>query len=231
LARLYQRLGQFEPAIIRYKLALEINPELCEGWANLATLYTQTNQSTQSQAALAKAKACEPGSSPAIVNTGLKYLKEENYDEAIKEFNKVIAKEPTNELAYFNIGFSYYKVAEIAYGQNRTDIAEKALKQSSAAYESAFKIRPSYYEAAYNTGYNYQTLKDFANAIVWYKKTIAAKSDFAMGYFSLGAMQEQLGDKKAAVSAFCSYLKLNPEGQTQQLDVARSSAKNLGGCP
>lgn len=231
LARIYQHLAQYEQAIIRYKLALEINPELCDAWANLASLYTQTGQAAKAQESMSKNKACQPGSSPSMVSAGLKALKEEDYDLAIQEFNKVISKDATNELAYFNIGFAYYKVAEIALGQNRSDVAQKALKQSSAAYESAFKIKPSYFEAAYNTGYNYQIIKDYSNAAAWYKKATQANNSFAMGYFSMGGMYQLLDDKKAALGAFCSYLRLKPQGQEKQVEIATSAAKTLGGCP
>lgn len=231
LAKVYQEMGQYEPAIIRYKLALEINPNLDEAWSALAKLYTQTGQTLKAQQALNQAIAKNPDSPMAHLNMGLNYLKDDNFRMAVNEFNKVIRADPTHELAYFNIGFAFYKLGADAQLHGNVGLAQQSFTQSNAAYESAFKLRPTFTEAAYNIGYNYQNLKDFANAVAWYKKAIVTDARYATAYFQMGSSYRLQGNNTEAARAYCDFVKLKPQNLVQEVQIAQDSIKSLGGCP
>lgn len=230
LAKAYQDLGDYEKAIIRYKLALEIDPSITDGWTSLAKLYTLTGQTLKAQEALNKALQQNPNSAPSHLNLGLNYLKDENYRMAIKEFNAAIQVEPTNEIGYFNVGFAYYKKA-LQENQDNPTAALQDFKQSNAAYESAFKLRPTYTEAAFNIAYNYIFMKDNTNAIAWFQKAIASDASFTRSYFALAQVYETIGQKSDAARYFCEFIKLKPSNMSDELNIATSSVKALGGCP
>lgn len=231
LAKVYQEMGEIEQAIIRYKLALEISPELTDAWMNLAKLYTQTGQTLKAQQALNHAMKSNPDSPQAHLNMGMNYLRDDNYRMAINEFNKVILSDPTNEFAYFNTGFAFYKLATSSLEKGDSQTATQAFLESNKAYESALKLKPTYHEAAYNVGYNFQLMKNYEEAIEWYEKTIAVDANFHKAYFSLGIAYKILGKTNEAAKAFCSFVKLKPEGADEDVKTADSFIASLGGCP
>jgi tetratricopeptide (TPR) repeat protein len=185
LAKAYQDLGDFEKAIIRYKLALEIDPQMSDAWISLANLYTLTGQTLKAQQALNKALELSPNSAPSHLNMGLNFLKDDNFRMALKEFQQAALLEPSNELAYFNIGFTYYKKGVQELSSGNAGASSASLQLSSQAYESAFQLRPTYTEAAFNIGYNHTLLKDPANAIPWYKKALESDQTFSQAHFAL----------------------------------------------
>lgn len=231
LARVYQEQKQYELAIIRFKLALEINPSLSDAWNNLAKLYTLTGQTLKAQEALNHAIETSPGSPQAHLSLGLNFLRDDNYRMAVNELNKVIKVDPTNELAYFNIGFAFYKLAVDSQEEGNFSQATLAFAESNKAYESAFKLRPTYAEATYNIGTNYQLMKDYVNAASWFQKTIDIDSGFQKAYFSLGIVNKLSGKTTEAARAFCDFVKQKTTGLEEETKTAQEFINTLGGCP
>lgn len=231
LANIYTTLKEYEKAILRYKVALEINPNLTEAWNSLAELYTITGKTLKAQQALNHALETNPDSAMGHLNMGNNYLKDGNVRMAVMEYNKVIEQDPTNELAYFNVGYAYYKFALDLKEQGNSNQASQAFNESVKAYQSALKLRPRYPEAAFNLGYNYQTQKNYTEAAKWYENTITIDKNFHRAYFSLGNMYQMMGQSQKAASSLCSFIKLKPQNLKEDLDTAKSMVKSLGGCP
>ena len=192
----------------------------------LANLYTTTGQTLKAQEALNKSLELDPDSATAHLHLGMNSLKDTNWRTALKEFNLAIQLEPTNEEAYFKVGYTYYKIATESDGAQK----QQALNQSSAAYESAFKLNPSYTEAAFNLAYNYETLNDWTNAVTWYEKAIQSDKEFARAYFALGSVHQKQGHTAEAAKNFCTFAKMNPSGLEREVEIAKSASKSLGGC-
>lgn len=231
LARVYQELKQYEQAIIRFKLALEINPSLSDAWNHLAKLYTLTGQTLKAQEALNHAMQGNPQGPQAHLSMGLNFLRDDNYRMAVNEFNKVVRVDPTNEIAYFNIGFAFYKLGVDSQEDGNLAQATQAFTESNKAYESAFKLRPTYAEAAFNIGYNFQLMKDYTNAAIWFQKTIDVDSGFHKAYFSLGVVNKLSGKNTEAAQAFCDFVKQKAEDLDEEIKTAREFINTLGGCP
>jgi tetratricopeptide (TPR) repeat protein len=230
LANAYQTLGQYEQAIIRYRLALEINPDLTDAWNNLAALYTKTGQTLKAQQALNHALATDEDSAQAHINLGMNYLSDGNVSMAINEFNSVIKKEPTNELAYFNVGYAYYTLALSQRQSSKDEQAKAAFAESNRAYESALKLHPAYVEAAFNIGYNHYLMQDTTQAITWYHKALAINANFAPAHYGLGQIYQASGKNAEAAKEYCQVIKLNPIEFTNEMNTIKETAKSLGGC-
>ncbi len=230
LANVYQIQQKYYEAITRYRLALEVDPTLCDAWNNLAELYTKTGETLKAQEALNRSLECSPDSTEAHVNLGLNFLKDENYRMALAEFNKAIKLDTNNEVAYFNVGYALYKLA--TSDQNPASVA-LVLGESNRAYESALKLRPTYAEAAFNIAYNYQHLKDFSNAALWYEKAIAIDATYYRSYYSLGSTRQALGQTREAAKAYCDFVKSGAEKDESlksDVETAKNLIKSLGGC-
>ncbi|OGQ06576.1 MAG: hypothetical protein A3G32_01630 [Deltaproteobacteria bacterium RIFCSPLOWO2_12_FULL_40_28] len=231
LAKIYQELGQFEQAIIRYKLALEINPKLSDAWVNLSNLYNQTGETLKAQQALNNAIVGEESGSPeAHMSMGLSYLKENNYQMALKEFDTVIRKSPTNEMAYFNAGYTHYQLGIEAKNKGQGEKAKSSLGQAIKAYESALTLKPNFDDAAYNVAYTYQVLGDAQQSIEWYLKTIELNPKHARSLYSLADLYQTQGDENNAIKYYCRLLTA-PLGDLQvDINHIREITKAKGGC-
>lgn len=230
LAKIYQELDQKEQAIIRYKLALEINPKLTEGWVSLASLYNQTGETLKAQQALNRAMVETPGSPSVHLNLGLAYLREKNYTLALKEFDLAIQKMPANELAYFNAGFTHFQIGMEAKNSGNASSAQNSFDQSLKAYESALKIKPNFSDAAYNIAFTYQTMNDIPNAIRYYQKTLAIDPNHGRAQFTLGELFEHQGDTKNAALYYCQFLKSSRKDIEVDVNKIKQMVTQWGGC-
>jgi Ca-activated chloride channel family protein len=84
----------------------------------------------------------EPKNYIANFNLGDAYFKQQQYDEAIKAYQKALAESKTNEQkaqVYHNIGNSLLK--------------DKKIDQSIGAYKQALKLNPDDHDTKYNLSY------------------------------------------------------------------------------
>jgi tetratricopeptide (TPR) repeat protein len=118
----------------------------------------------------------------------------EDYEAAVRKFEKCLAKDPEKADAQFNIGICYTDLGE----------PEKALE----AYRKTLAIDPHYHHAYFNMGRIYHLRKDFVEAIVYYKKALdedAYSPDLLYNYAH--AVMES-GRVAEAVEAWDRYLTI-----------------------
>ena len=230
LAKIYQEQGDFEKAILRYKLALEVNPEFTESWVNLSNLYNQTGQTLKAQEALNKALASKPNSAEAHMSFGLSYLKEKNYKLALKEFDEVIRLNPSNDAAYYNAGFTYYNLG-LQYKENgNSGEAKESFSKAILAFKSALQLKPTFADAAFNIGSVHQTQNNLSEATTWYEKALEIDPKHARSLYSLGEFYQGT-DKKKAAGFFCRFLALGKTGMNVDLERVKTQVESFGGCP
>lgn len=230
LARLYQDRGDFEKAIIRYKLALEISPNLTDSWINLATLYNQTGETLKAQQALAHAMENDPDSPYAHMNMGLGYLREKNFLLALKEFDVVISKMPTNDLAYFNAGLTHFNLGIEARNKGDGSKADIEFGETVKAYQSALILKPNSVDAAYNVAYAYHIWGKRNEAQTGYQKTLAIQPEYAKALYMLGIWYQEGGDLKNAAANLCRVAKIKSADIPVTPEQLKKQIDSLGGC-
>jgi membrane associated rhomboid family serine protease/Tfp pilus assembly protein PilF len=104
--------------------------------------------------------------------TGNNYLRDEQYEEAEKEFTKAIAIEPDSSDIYM-------KLAITCLGQNKIDMALEKI-------ENSLKMDQKNLLANYIAGSIYQQKGDLEKALFYYRKSIEIDSKFALGYQGTG---------------------------------------------
>ena len=127
---------------------------------------------------------------------GASLIHHDKYDEAIAEFNKVIAANPKSASAYYNLGFAYDKKGDLA----------KAI----ANFTKAIEIDATLTDAYYNRGFAYYKKGNFDNAIVDYNKVIEISPASADAYYGLGLVYSKKGDLDKAISAYTKAIKTRP---------------------
>jgi tetratricopeptide (TPR) repeat protein len=131
-----------EKAIDAYKQAVKLNPDLADAHFKLGVVYALVEREKDSEVQevkpdvtptpkIPKAKTSKKGSSVIIPTKP----SEKAFAEAIKAYKKILAKNPKDDVAQFNLGRSYNKL-------NEDKEAEKSLRQ-------AVKLKPD--DAEYQT--------------------------------------------------------------------------------
>lgn len=177
--------GDFDGALQDYNKAILLNPKFKMALDNKAMLFS---------------KACmeddKDFSEKYYLSLGIAELREGNIADAIKSFDESIALNKKNELPYFYKG-----------------IAFQSLGKNDEAYENyskAIEINKNMIDAYYNRGQLIyktnpkQAIDDFVAAI-------ALDSKFIEAYYSLAAVQKNLGQYEDAIKNLDKIIELEPQ--------------------
>ncbi|MGA2141804.1 MAG: tetratricopeptide repeat protein, partial [Brevinematales bacterium] len=96
-------------------------------------------------------------------NLGFLYLKQDNYDTALKNFKKTLDLDPKSDTAYKGMGDAYSK----------SGLYDDAI----SAYKSCLGINPTDYETMAELGKIYYNNKDYDNAAATLDKAARLRDD------------------------------------------------------
>ncbi len=230
LGNMYKAQGKNEEAMIRYKVALEIQPSASEVWRELGTLYLAQGDNNRAQFAFNKAMEANPNNVDAHLNMGLYYIQEKNYVLAERELALARQANPNNPKILFNLAYAKFSQAEDARGRNGLDAARGLYQESINYYQSLIQQVPNYADATYNLGYAYLRLGDLASAGEWYNKTLAIDPNYPRALFGIGALKLQGGDVASAVNYLCRFTKVAPKDLQASIDAAQKIIAENGKC-
>jgi len=145
-----QVLGEFNGAIEDYNKALKLKKSY-EGYLNRAVLkmlqcdYDNALKDLDSASNFGNVRA------GVDINKGVIYYEKENYEQALKCFNRAIEKEPSNYKAYIGRGKCFMALAEYEKAMNDFNVSLK-YKASFEGYinRSSLKILLKDYQGAIN---------------------------------------------------------------------------------
>jgi tetratricopeptide (TPR) repeat protein len=129
------------------------------------------------------------------LNRGLQAHAAGKLDDAAKAYFDVLAKDPANKFAYFNLG-------EIAQRQNRTVAAE-------SYYRLALEQDPKMTSALFNLAIVRTAVGDTKEAVDLYRRAVAADPSFAAAHFNLGLLLRQLGQTAEAQTELAAAQRLD----------------------
>lgn len=132
-------------------------------------------------------------------------------DEAIKELQKVLLKDPKHALAHQALGLALYRMENY-------EEAEKHLQQ-------AIKLEPKLWKARNILGVIYDHKKLHSKALAQYQKAIAVKPDSGTLYNNLGLCYFFMGKYSRAIDAFRKATQLEPSSKRIHNNLALVHAK------
>ena len=137
----------------------------------------------------------EPNRVPiAYNNRGLALKESGRFDEAIEDFEKTIALDPSRNKAYNNLGVLYLKAG---------------LFEKSIAYlDKSVAIDPTDAEAYNNRGVSYASAGQNERALEDFNKAIQLQKDDGAAYYNRGSLYRRAGYKELAVSDFLKACEL-----------------------
>lgn len=177
--------GDFDGALKDYNKAILLNPKMKMALDNKAMLF--------SKACMEDDKDFE---GKYYLSLGITELREGNIAEAIRNFDESIKLNSNTELPYFYKGIAYQSL-------NKNDEAYEN-------YSKAIEINKNMIDAYYNRGQLIyktnpkQAIDDFVAAI-------ALDSKFIEAYYSLAAVQKNLGQYEDAIKNLDKIIEIEPQ--------------------
>ena len=129
-------------------------------------------------------------------NRGVELSKLGQHSEALASFDKAIALNPNNGLAWSNRGVSLR-----ALGRNL---------EAKLSYEKACKFNPNDPNAWHGRGLAELDLGHAAVAVMWFEKAIALKPDFAMAWNNRGVALARNKKYSEAIASYDRAIAIDP---------------------
>jgi tetratricopeptide (TPR) repeat protein len=104
LSKLRQRTGDLHGAVDAARRSIELMPHWRDGWYHLGLVQAQAHQDDDAVASLEKAIEIDPQNVWALHNLAMAHLRMGKKDEALEEFQRVVAAKPRFGIAYLGIG-------------------------------------------------------------------------------------------------------------------------------
>jgi Tfp pilus assembly protein PilF len=132
----------------------------------------------------------------ATLQKAIKETNEGNFDDAKKDFQKVLDKDPQNKYAHYDLGY-------IAQTQGSRADAEKE-------YRLALASDPAFARALYNLAILVTADGDTQGAITLYRKAVTADEKDARSHFNLGLLLRKTGKQAEGNSQIQIAVQLDP---------------------
>jgi eukaryotic-like serine/threonine-protein kinase len=188
----YVKPENLENAIKVFNSALKKDPAFAAANAGLGEAYWRKYRLTHdNQWANAAAENCQraaerdAGLAVAHICLGLVFGGTGRYDKALSEYRRGLDLEPTSDVAYQGLAYTYDHL-------DRLDEAEKAFKK-------AIEMRPNYW-ATYNwLGLFYMRHARYEEAAAMYSQVVSLAPDSFTGYYNLGGVRTLQGKYTEAI--------------------------------
>ena len=142
---------------------------------------------------------------------GLTYLENKFNDQAIEEFNRAIASDPSFALAHNDIGVAYLR--------------KESYEQAINAFKKCLELNPEVSEremAHYNLGLAYLNLSRYDEAIGAFNQSLQLNSRDPETHFFLGAAYLQKERYDEAITAFQQSIKLKPDKVSTRIGLGEA---------
>jgi tetratricopeptide (TPR) repeat protein/TolB-like protein len=199
----YDKPDSIDAAIGLFRQALALDPRYAAAYAGLGDAYWKKYLYTRNTSLIQSTRGpCEQALhldemlSAAHECLGALAAGTGHYEEAVQEFERALASEPTNDDAYAGLARAYELLG-------RPDEAEKT-------YLHAIDVRPQYWAGYNSLGTFYFRRNEYRKAAEMFSKVISLVPDSFHGYDNLGAAYLGEGDYADAIDTFQHSISLRP---------------------
>ncbi len=152
----------------------------------------------------------------ATLRRGFRHFRRNEYNAAIRAFNRVLKNNPSNVIAYFYRGFCY------------SDL--KDYNKAIFDWKKCVELKPEFIEAYVNLGDTYWDLKQTNNAIKYLNKGIEIKPDWIAltnAYLDRSYIYYNFGDYKNSLLDCAKLVDLD----SNNFNFINNYAYSLSVCP
>jgi hypothetical protein len=199
------KLPETAVALESLLLAVPGNPRLL---SQLGTVHLKLGNAEKGVRFLVESLRLEPHEITTLTSYANGLASLGKFDEALSVYDRVIALQSDNAMAYYNRGFILQELKRFA--------------DSLEAYDRAIALQPAYASAYNNRGTVLQNLQRFEEALASFDRAIALKPDYAEAHNNRGSVFQELERFEEALECYERALVLLPnfsEGHYNQGNI------------
>ena len=193
----YNKLQEFDKAIIDFNHALELNPQDASSYNNRGFAFSKTNQNDRALNDFDKALEYDPYFDEVYINRGNALKDRGEVGSAIQDYKKSLLLNSSQPKSYYNIGLTYAE----------NDHPDSAI----VYYNKAIEELPNYTAAFLNRGIAYAGMQQFEKALENYNMVLNIDPSDEMAYSNRGILYFDTGKLREAINDFSKAIDLNPQ--------------------
>jgi tetratricopeptide (TPR) repeat protein len=210
LAKLDHQEGRFDGAIRRFHLARTLRPDYVAVHVNLGNIFLELNRLEDAQQSFSAALKIDNTNPAAHYGLGQVALSKRSYAEAIDHFEKTLAQVPGANRVHYSLAMAYRGLGDA--DKAKAHLAQQGSVGVRVADPLVDGLRDlitgeRVYLARGKVAFE---ARRYADAVVEFRKAVAAKPDSVTARINLGAALTQVGDVPGAVAQFEEALRLEP---------------------
>lgn len=239
LGEALERIGALDAAVDAYRHALEDRPTFHKAANNLILALAKSGKGPEAVARARVLVAASPGDAARHFTLALA-LSEEDVEQAIVEFRRVLDLDPGHTLARYNLGLvlkradrlpeavavltravetdprpeAFYTLGVIYWQQGDTAAAARALR-------AAVSADPRHTEAHYTLGAVLAARRDWRGAAASLRRAIALRPGEPGAHYTLARVLRELGDEGGAAAELAATERLRRQAQLEREAAVR----------
>jgi tetratricopeptide (TPR) repeat protein len=218
--------GDYEAAVAEYERITTKEPDYFDGWFNLGVCYERLDRPEDAARAYQRAVELQPQNLHAVLAwAGIAAL---TGTPAVDAWKAVVAIDPAQSGAWYQLGCLYYDSADMAAAQDAferaakleptMEAAQRALAalairkgDADAASRSLARLADPGWELPFNLGLLFESGNRLEEAAECYRNAREQKPDCADPLVNLGHVLDALGNNKEAVECWLEAVRIQPE--------------------
>jgi tetratricopeptide (TPR) repeat protein len=224
----YERSGQIDKALEDYRRAVHLLPSFAPASAAIGRLLK--NKDPEEALAELSAAIALDAKSPALRSRANLYLALGRYDDALRDFDLVIANNGSDSIAFLDKGVAEEKMGNFAGAirdySHSIELAPAAAayvdrgaayvqmqqaEKAQADFKAALALEPANVPALLGQAQASYARKSMTESLVNYSQVLEVDPKNATAYFKRGNVHFDLREFAAALSDYSASLKLDPD--------------------
>jgi len=209
LGTLYSKNGYSDKAIEYYEQAMKIDKENFYALDGLGMTYLNIREYDRA------IEYFQLELNPVIAMNKIShaYRAKGDYNRAIEYAERVLKKDPENEIAMNELGINHLMMRNYA--------------QSISWFERRLELEPRAKQAMNGLGITYREMEDYKRAIMWFKRILGMNPRDEQAMDGLGITYREMGDYEQAIMWFKRRLELEPRAK-QAMDGLGITYRKMG---
>lgn len=202
-----KKMGRDQEVLATFKQALSQHPKMAQIYHQRYQFHRNKNRLEEAYIDLKKAYALEPENADYILDMGAMYQKNNQMQQAIKQYEKCITLNKNVDRAYGGIASIY---------------AKSELTRSKAVdyYKKAIALAPKEAAHYYNLANTYRESKEMDLALTMYGKAIEINPSLSMALNNMAIIYADKKDFNKAIALLQHAIQLDPNDYTYNAQIA-----------
>jgi len=206
----HHQAGRLDEAIVCYRQALGLKPDLAAAHNNLGSALCERGKLEEAEASYRQALALQPNFADAHNNLGTLLFERDLLDDAVRCFRTALALEPDYAAALDNLGAAQHRQGKLG--------------EAEASIWQALAIMPDFAQAHDNLGTVLWEQGKPQEAEASTRRALTLAPGFTRALGNLGGMLEDQGRSNEAIAAYQQLLRINPRHGDGLNGLARGMA-------